>query len=312
MAIFRVHSSSSEWHPQLLGEEHRARICAFLSKDVPLNLFQLSWLDNHQINSKRCPQAYHFAGVFDAAGKLRAVALVVTDRLLLVHADHEEAAAALGRWYRDRELRLEHVVSGRSSVEPFWRAYSTPEGFEPVAARLNRSQKLYRLDRRRWHEEIHPRGRPRFEPTGVERANLDQIEALFLASARMHREETLEDPLQTQPSAFRRHVRHRIQARRTFAWFDSRKRLLFKADLSALSSYGAQVSGVYTPPPLRGRGIATRAVFDICEELFESGLPRMTLYVNADNQPARRVYQKVGFQFHADYQTVFVQPPHQQ
>ena len=60
-------------------------------------------------------------------------------------------------------------------------------------------------------------------------------------------------------------------------------------------------------PALRGNGIATRGMYDLCDLLFERGFPRVTLYVNRTNLPARRVYQKVGFRYHADYQTVFVE-----
>ena len=136
------------------------------------------------------------------------------------------------------------------------------------------------------------------------------LEAVFLASARMHAEETLEDPLARDALHFRRHVEHRIENGRTYVWFDDHRRLLFKADISAQSAWGAQISGVYTPHSLRGQGIATAAMTSICDALFERGFPRVTLYVNRTNYAARRVYQKVGFRYHTDYQTVFVESGH--
>ena len=79
-------------------------------------------------------------------------------------------------------------------------------------------------------------------------------------------------------------------------------------DCTLCSNSPPQISGVYTPPALRGRGIATVAMNEICEDLFERGFPRATLYVNRTNSAARSVYQKVGFQYHTDYQTVFIEP----
>jgi RimJ/RimL family protein N-acetyltransferase len=306
MASFQLRDSYPH-RPAILGDDHYAEVLAFLSADVVLNLFQLCWLDNHGVTGRARQDLFHFSGLRGPAGRFQAVALVISGRLLLVHALRPSAASTMGRWYRDRGVVLEHIVSGRSSVEPFWEAYRQVEASPTVSARLDRHQTLYALDRGRWLADVRPRLRAGFAPTGVRHARLEELDSVYLASAQMHLEETLENPLDAQPEAFRKHVRHRIQTNRTFVWFDDHRRLEFKADLSAYSSFGTQISGVYTPPRFRGQGVATRALFDICEELFESGLPRITLYVNAGNKAAHRVYRKVGFQSHADYQTVFVE-----
>ena len=303
MATWQAQSSYLEHPPSILGEDQKGEVLEFLSTDVATNLFQLCWLENHGVCAKERPELYHYAGLRGVHGRLEAVALAVTERLLLIHATGARPAEVMGRWYREQGLSLEHVVSSRASVEPFWRAYQDGS----VRARLNRDQLLYVLEHDQWHEQVRPERRSSLEPTGVRLAEEEELEALFLASARMHLEETLEDPMRTRPESFRRHVHHRIRSGRTYGWFDEHRRLQFKADLSAVSSFGAQISGVYTPPKERGKGIATRALFDICEELFESGFPRVTLYVNAHNEAARRVYQKVGFEYHTDYQTIFVE-----
>jgi predicted GNAT family acetyltransferase len=171
---------------------------------------------------------------------------------------------------------------------------------------LVRDQELYLLTRDAWLSRL---SEPPAADFGghVRQASPEDVHSIFWASARMHAEETLEDPLERNASHFRRHVEHRIENGRTYAWFDDHRRLLFKADVSAQSPWGAQISGVYTPPSLRGQGIATRAMYDVCDALFERGFPRVTLYVNRTNKAARRVYEKVGFGYHTDYQTVFVE-----
>jgi RimJ/RimL family protein N-acetyltransferase len=237
----------------------------------------------------------------------RAVSLAVTNRLALIHAADEQAARTMGRWYRQRGFVFDHIVSGDASVAPFWDAYLHHPGGTQVRARLNRLQKLLIIERQRWFDEVLPERGSGFERTGLQRAHPDQIEAVYLASAQMHREETLEDPIEKNAESFRRHVRHRIESGRTFVWFNAVRQLMFKADISARGKAGVQLSGVFTPRPFRGRGVATRALFDICRELFEGGTPRVALYVNAENAAALRVYEKVGFEFHADFRTVFVQ-----
>jgi predicted GNAT family acetyltransferase len=306
MASFELRHSFRH-RPAILGDDNLGEVLAFLSTNVTANLFQMCWLDNHGVTGQGGPGLFHFAGVRGPSGHLQAVALVIGERLLLIHAVHPRAAAMMGRWYRSQELILEHIVSRRDSVQPFWQAYRSVDAEPMLTARLNRRQTLYALERDRWFDEVLPQRRSQFEPSGVRHARLEELDAVYLASAQMHLEETLEDPLEAQPEAFRNHVRHRIQSNRSFAWFDAHRRLVFKADLSAYSSFGTQISGVFTPPRFRRQGLATTALFDICEELFESGLPRITLYVNAGNQAAHHVYRKVGFKSQADYQTVFVE-----
>ncbi|TDP72152.1 GNAT family N-acetyltransferase [Bradymonas sediminis] len=296
--------------PEVLTEDSTAEAMAFLSVDIPLNLFQLSWLENYGIDSPRKADAFVFLGVRTTRGRLAGVALLVGRSLLLVHSPEAGAAEALGRWVRGQEVHLDHLVSDTPSVDAFWRGYAHADAHledppAPLQAQTHRAQMLYTLERHRWN---YCNTLPERAAAGVHPrlARLDEIDAVFLASVRMHREETNIDPLEDDPDAFRRHVAHRISNGRCYVHFDAHRRLLFKAELSAHSRFGAQVSGVYTDPICRQKGIATAALFDICKQLFEGGARRVTLYVNDDNEAAHRVYRKVGFVPHAPYQTIFV------
>lgn len=306
MAIWQA-NTDREAVPRMLTMRHERSLREFLCRDEALNLFQLCWLENHGAQPDGRPELFHYAGIPDGEGSFRAVSLAVTNRLALIDATDDEAARTMGRWYRQRGFVFDHVVSGDAAVTPFWDAYLHHPGGVQVRARLNRRQKLLIIEREDWFDAILPDRDEHFEPTGLTRARSEQLEAVYLASAQMHREETLEDPLEKNPESFRRHVRHRIDSGRTFVWFNAVRQLMFKADISARGQVGVQLSGVFTPSPFRGRGIATRALFDICRELFEGGTPRVALYVNAENAAALRVYEKVGFEFHADFRTVFVQ-----
>lgn len=295
--------TSSMYRASILGPGYLDEVMLFLSRDVVRNLFMLSWADNYGMLAAGHPDLFHFAGVRDDR-KLVGCALVITDRLALVDAVDSEAAAYLGRWYREKNVVFEHVVSSTTVVSPFWDAYGNRPPAIPV--RLNRDQQLHVMERPRWIGSGASR-RGDFRPTGVRFARRGDLDSVFWASAKMHAEETLEDPLERDADHFRRHVQHRIESDRTFVWINDHHQLMFKADVSAQSRYGAQISGVYTPPNLRGRGIATRAMYDICEMLFDRGFPRVTLYVNNENPSALRVYEKVGFGYHCDYQTIFVE-----
>ncbi len=307
MAIQRL-DSEGERAPELLFERHYEEIVQFLSRSVPANLFCLCWLENHGVRPLSDPDLFAFRGIRGSDGELRAVSLAITDRLVLIDASARSPARRFGRWCFNQNVAFDHVVSRASSVEPFWQAYceAAPDSRENKT-RLDRHQTMYVLERSEWSDRIVER-QPRPEPSEIRYATLRDLDPLFLASARMHREETLEDPLDRDPDGFRKHVRHRVESDRSFVWFDDRQRLIFKTDISAKGRYGVQLSGVYTTPRLRGCGIATRGIWDICSRLFEEGFPRVVLYVNHDNEPARRVYEKVGFAYETDYQTVFVAP----
>lgn len=281
-----------------LGGDAAAEVSEYLARDPISNVFMLSWLENYGICAPGRPDLFSFRAVRDN-GRLVGVSLLITHRLALLSTDDAPTARSLGRWHREQGVRLDHVVSRRQAVTPFWQEYAA-SGIRP---RLLRDQELYEVERNEW---LARRGSAE-RTHGVRLARMSDLDAIFWASARMHTEETLEDPLARDAAHFRRHVEHRIENGRTYAWFDDHRRLLFKADISAQSAWGAQISGVFTPRALRGRGIATIAITEICEDLFKRGFPRVTLYVNRTNDAARRVYQKVGFRYHTDYQTVFVE-----
>ncbi len=285
--------------PQKLRNRNQQQLQRFLFEDVDANLFALSWLENQGVEPHR-PDHFAYWGLFDEDRDLCAVALNIADRLLMLDTRHdEEQARRFARFFRSRKIRFHHVVSRARSVEPFWQTYSQEESNWSVSARLIQHQRLYHL--RPYHFDA-----PKRRLTGLRPARRSELDAIFLASVRMHREETLEDPLERGASAFRRHVRHRIDKKRTYAWFDDKRHLMFKADISTRCSAGAQISGVYTAPQFRNQGIATRAMTDLCAILFDEGLPRLTLYVNETNEPALRVYEHLGFHFLSPYRTVFV------
>lgn len=283
--------------PVELQNKHRRALTRFFEERVEANLFQLCWIEGHGVEAHQRGQ-FTFWGIFDPGRHLSAVALDLAGRLVMVEATPAARCGDFGDFFRHRDTRFQHIVSRRACSEAFWASYARAQtGMSAVDARLIQQQQLFTLK----PTALQGSG----ETSGLRRAHVDDLEAIFLASARMHREETLEDPLERDPEGFRRHVRYRIENGRTYTWFDDR-RLLFKADISTRGSYGAQVSGVYTDPLHRNQGIATRAMRDLCALLFAQGMPRITLYVNETNLAACRVYRRVGFEHCEAYQTVFI------
>lgn len=301
MTIFSRTSPQPRGELLELKREHLAGLRRFLERDPINNLFALSWLENYGVTPSR-EGMFHFLGVFGARGEIEAMALVITRRLVLLDARDQLWAKRMGQWYAERQYHFHHVVSVRHLVDAFWGSMMEHSVALELRARLSSPQFMYALKRERWLTHTTAL----VPATGLRLARLGDLDAIFLASAAMHQEETMENPLHDNPELFRSHVRHRIETGRTFVWFEDH-RLLFKADISAQSAYGAQISGVYTAPDKRGQGIATKSMRALCHILMKKGVPRVTLYVNQSNIPARRVYEKVGFSFHGHYKTVFVE-----
>ena len=64
---------------------------------------------------------------------------------------------------------------------------------------------------------------------------------------------------------------------------------------SVIEESGGHVVGVYLHPDHRGHGVMDDLFEAVTGWLRELGLPRVRLYVHADNARAQRFYEKTGF-----------------
>jgi predicted GNAT family acetyltransferase len=64
-----------------------------------------------------------------------------------------------------------------------------------------------------------------------------------------------------------------------------------------------QLQGIWTPPELRGQGLATASLAAICDRLLEFS-PSISLYVNDFNEVAIGLYRRVGFVEVGEFQTI--------
>jgi uncharacterized protein len=172
------------------------------------------------------------------------------------------------------------VVGHRASVMALHNAFRPPR----PARELRDPQPLLILDS----------GDLRATPSpDVRLSTRDDLEALILAAARMHREEMGIDPLAVDAPAWRTRMISLIERRWSWIWMRGHE-VLFKAELSAWTPDVVQIQGVYTAPQHRGRGIARAGLAAVCEQIFRD-VPRCSLYVNQYNVIAQRVYEHLGF-----------------
>ncbi|MGI8870596.1 MAG: GNAT family N-acetyltransferase [Mycobacteriales bacterium] len=130
----------------------------------------------------------------------------------------------------------------------------------------------------------------------VRRVTAEELELLMPAAIAMFTEEVGVSPLGSDNGAlYRARMRQLVAAGRCFARIE-RGRVIFKADLGAVSPGAAQVQGVWVDPALRGRGIGTAGTAAVVAATLGSVAPVVSLYVNDYNTAARAAYRRVGFQ----------------
>jgi ribosomal protein S18 acetylase RimI-like enzyme len=126
---------------------------------------------------------------------------------------------------------------------------------------------------------------------------------LHASGARLRLEELGEDPREADPDAYRRRVDEECRDGHTWLWQDP-EGLCFRASVSAITGDAAQLSGVFTPPERRRRGLARRALSELCVRLLER-CRATCLFVNEQNAPAMALYHRMGFSTRADWYSAF-------
>lgn len=150
----------------------------------------------------------------------------------------------------------------------------------------------------RWlqpHLEIH--GAPLVDADpGVRHTTPDDLVALYPACVAMYTEEVGVSPeLNGGAEFYRTRVRQLIGRGWSFARFDTSGRVLFKAEVSAVSPHAAQIQGVWVAPAMRGQGLGTAGMAAVVNLVRKELASTVSLYVNDFNAPAIRAYERVGF-----------------
>ncbi len=123
----------------------------------------------------------------------------------------------------------------------------------------------------------------------------DEVGVLLPASIAMFTEEVGVSPIGIDGGAmYRARVTELVASGRSFARIEGGK-VIFKAEVGAVTPLACQVQGVWVPPEMRNRGYASRGMAAVVAIARHSLAPVVSLYVNDFNAPARAAYQRVGF-----------------
>ena len=119
----------------------------------------------------------------------------------------------------------------------------------------------------------------------------------------MFTEEVGVSPLGHDAAAYQARVHDLVATGRAYARIED-GRVVFKAEIGAVTRDACQVQGVWVAPDRRGEGLAAPGTAAVVALAQAEHAPAVTLYVNDYNQVARRAYARVGFSEVATFTTV--------
>jgi ribosomal protein S18 acetylase RimI-like enzyme len=146
---------------------------------------------------------------------------------------------------------------------------------------------------------------PQVEPDPrVRRTRPSETDILYPACVAMYTEEVGVSPEHDGGhDLYRARVSQLVNRGWSFSRIDDGK-VVFKAEIACASPSAAQIQGVYVDPSRRGQHLAAAGMAAVVDIALREVAPAVSLYVNAHNLPARRAYERVGFEQTDTFSTI--------
>lgn len=271
---------------RVLGQADLSEVAQVLSSDPVANVFVASRVESARADFWRLGGEL-WAHVVD--GRIAGVCFAGAN--LVPASSSASALRMFAERARRQGRRCSSIVGPRQQVAELWRLLEPQWG---PAREVRHQQPLLAIS-----------GPAQVDPDPfVRRVRDDELGLLLPACIDMFTEEVGVSPLGSDGgSLYRARVRELITSGRSFARIDD-GRVVFKAEIGALSSYACQVQGVWVDPELRGTGLAAPAMAAVVAAARATLAPVVSLYVNGYNEPAQRAYQRVGFRSAGEFSTV--------
>ncbi|MCZ2402483.1 GNAT family N-acetyltransferase [Paenarthrobacter sp. Z7-10] len=272
---------------QVLGAEDTAALQHLVEQDPVANVFMASQLE---ALGTAVPTALgsDTLGYFDDDGIL-AAACWVGANVVPVQVTSEQAPA-FGRWLAASRRRFASVFGPAEAVLGIF-AVLESSGATPVEVRAN--QPLLEL-----------RGEPAVPPNpALVPSRPEDFAEILPAAAAMFEEEVGYSPYLGGEEHYRSRVAALIRDGHSLSHLDVEGKVIFKADLGAVSRDVAQIQGVWLDPSYRGLGLSAGYMAAVVS-LARRHAPIASLYVNDYNSAARASYQRVGFDQVGTFATV--------
>lgn len=262
---------------RVLDDSDRDEVLALLDSDPVANVFVASRVRSVGLNPSRLGgQMWGFG----PRGGL--VSLCYAGANLVPINAGPEAVHAFADRARKQGRRCSSIVGPAEAVAQLW---------ERLESHWGRARAI------RWAQPVMVTSRRPPVPADplVRRVRPDEFDILLPACVAMFTEEVGVSPnLGDGGALYRTRVSELIRIGRSYARIED-GRVVFKAEIGAVTPQACQIQGVWVHPELRGRGYAVAGMAAVVEAALDCFAPLVTLYVNDFNHSARAVYRKVGF-----------------
>ena len=263
---------------RVCGPQDREEVLALLDRDPVANVFVAARIE--AVGLERWRLGGELWG-FVVDGRL--ASLCYAGANLVPAAAGPDAIAAFADRARRQGRHCASIVGPASMVGALWAALEPSWG---PAREVRANQPLCVID-----------GPPQVPSDPLVRpVRVDEIDVLLPASIAMFTEEVGVSPLLGDGgAAYRAGVLELVRRGRALARIED-GRVLFKAELGAVTRQVCQVQGVWVAPEARGHGLAEPGMAAVVQQSRERHAPRVSLYVNDYNDAARATYARVGFE----------------
>ena len=263
---------------RLMPSDRRA-VLDLLGAEAVKNIYLLAQIERGALS--RDDVAGPLVGYFE--GEQLVSVAICGSNLVISDPVCDDAIAAFAHFARSGRYLVRVVVGEDRTVSRFMEFYG--RSFRPI--RLERGgQHLYAVNL----QTLAPAG----EPVPLRAAELEELLPVVRIDRAMVTEELGFDPFVGDMESYREGWRRRIRERRAWVIGPQGGPLRFKLEQSAICEFGTQISGVYTAPHQRRKGLGYLAMSQMCQRALLE-MPNVTLYVNGANAPAISLYKKLGF-----------------
>jgi len=235
--------------------------------------------------------AYH-AAVVDACDRPILAAVLTPPHNILLAAEPaapadqlDRALAVLAQNLLESSRPVPGVMAEKTLSERFAQVWTQATG---KPSRVKSQDRTFELRR------VIPPPNP---PPGQLRAAAPQDTGLV---ARWHLAFTQEALGEGSLEASQKYAVRQIELENAFLWDDSGP--VSMAIRARPTPHGYTVTGVYTPPELRGRGYASACVAALSQRLLDSGKQFCTLFTDLSNPISNSIYQKIGYRPLCDFE----------
>ncbi|WP_067461609.1 GNAT family N-acetyltransferase [Actinomadura macra] len=262
---------------RVLDDRHRAEALAILDADPVANVFVSSRVHAAGLDPRRLG-AQMWGYLRD--GRLRS--LCYSGANLIPVAAGPEAVRAFAERAQAQGRRCSSIVGPVRAVgelweilAPYWGPPRAVRAVQPVMA-----------------TSAVPDAPP---DLAVRRVRMEEFDIVYPACVAMFTEEVGVSPNTGDGGVlYRARVAELIRDGRAFARIED-GRVVFKAEIGAVTPRACQVQGVWVPPDLRGQGRSVAGMSAVVQEALRGIAPTVSLYVNDYNTRARATYRRVGF-----------------